>query len=124
MRRYVYGLLSLGSLCILLSAAGASPLSPGTAPRTRRRPASAPPASRVEALDKDHDGILSAEEIQSASESLKKTRPGTATATHGRRAPPAGGPGRPRDVALAMPGRGERGRGGPNAAVRRARPGP
>jgi len=71
MRRHVCGLLGVGF--VILTAALASAQPPDRAGREPGREGPPPLRSPLfQALDTDHDGVLSAEEIQAAGESLKK----------------------------------------------------
>jgi hypothetical protein len=114
MQRYIWGVLSLGTVCILLSTAGAQPPErPGRPPD--RDGAPPPPNPVVEALDTDHDGVLSADEIRAASESLKKLdRNGDGKLTEDELHPQRG-PGRPPGHGAGEAGPRERSRGGPEA---------
>src|SRR5438034_1081380 len=108
MRRLICGALGLGALFVFLATTSAQPPGrpgPGGSPGRDDGPPP-PPGPVFEALDKDHDGALSAEEIQAASESLKKLdKNGDGKLTEDE-LHPQGGPGRP-------PGRpGEAGPGG------------
>src|SRR5258708_5278406 len=106
MRRLVWGLLSVGVLLAIgfsISSAqppgrqggGRGPDGPGGSGPGGDGPPPPPPSPVFEALDKDHDGILSAEEIQAASESLKKLdRNGDGKLTEDE-LHPQGGPGGP-----------------------------
>jgi len=127
MRRLICGVLSLGSLCFLLSAAGAQPPDrPGRPPERDGERPPPPPHPIFEALDTDHDGVLSPEEIRAASESLRKLdRNGDGKVTRDELRPhdaPGRGPGRGPDGA----GADERGRradrGGPPAGPGERRP--
>src|SRR4029077_1721611 len=113
MRRNIFGLLSLGSLIFALSTAGAQPPGrPGRGGPDRDGPSHPPPSPLFEALDKDHDGELSAEEIQSASESLKRLDKNGDGKLTGDEIHPQGGPGRPGGRGPGGPdGRGPEGRG-------------
>ena len=102
MRHSIYGLLGLGTLFLMVATASAQP------PERGRGPDGPPPPPRgplFEALDKDHDGELSADEIQSASESLKKLDKNGDGKLTGDEIRPQGPPG-------GLPGRGPDG-GGP-----------
>lgn len=101
MRRLLYGALSLGTVCFLISSARAQPPDrPGPPPERDGGP---PPNPLIEAIDTNHDGVLSADEIRAAGESLKKLdRNGDGKLTEDELQPPRG------QRRPSAPGRGDR----------------
>ena len=122
MRRLVWGLLSVGVLLAVgFSMTSAQPPGrPGGGPGRGTDgpdgdgPPPPPPSPVFEALDKDHDGVLSAEEIQAAGESLKKLdKNGDGKLTEDE-LHPQGGPGAPPRRGRDGAGPRDRGPGGPD----------
>ncbi len=116
MRRLVCATFSLGALFLLLATTNAQPPrrpGPGGPQRREDGPPPPPPSPLCEALDKDHDGVLSAEEIAAASESLKKLDKNGDGKLDEDEMHPAGGPGRPPARGLGRASSGERAPRGP-----------
>lgn len=119
----VIGLMSTFAVNLLSQPPGRPPREEGRPPEGRDMPPP-PPNPLIEALDTDHDGVISTEELKNAVQSLKKldkNKDGKLTEEEMR---PEGGPGRPPGPdggpgGRPGPGReGPGGRGGPGGAGR------
>ncbi len=118
MRKLFLGTLTVGILTSWVFSAMAQPPGRPRPQQGRERgrgdmPPPPPPSPLVEALDKDHDGTISSEELASAAESLKKLdKNGDGRLTEDELRP-AGPPRRPPNDGPPGSGRGPRGPDGP-----------